>query len=243
MEGLTGGRGRHLVPVAATAFRAECARLGVVLSTLTDADLDRPTPCPPWAVRDLVAHVRTGAGRLVDMLAAPAPPRAEVDAAGYFGPAKFTPQVDADRIASARRAARGPAAPTGSTEAVAAAAAFTAAWRATDAAVRAQSADRVVRTRHGDPMTVHEFLVTRVVEVGVHGLDLAVALHREPWLTPAAARVIADLVTGGRPVPDGLGWDLLTLVRKTTGRAPLTAAERRITAAHPWPHLSLTAPT
>ena len=119
-----------------------------------------------------------------------------MDAAGYFGPAKFTPQVDAARVESARRAARDPAAPTGSVEAVATATAFTVAWRATDAAVQAQPTDRVVRTRHGDPMTVHEFLVTRVVEVGVHGLDLAVALHREPWLTPAAAQVIADLFTG-----------------------------------------------
>lgn len=221
------------------AFRAECARLDAVLATLTTTDLARPTPCPPWSVRDLLAHVRTGAGRLADMIDAVAPPRAEVDAAGYFGPAKFTPQVDAARVESARRAARDPAAPTGSVEAVATATAFTVAWRATDAAVRAQPADRVVRTRHGDPMTVHEFLVTRVVEVGVHGLDLAVALHREPWLTPAAAQVIADLFTGGRPVPEGLGWDRLTLVRKTTGRAPLTAGEQQIIAAHSWPPLSL----
>ncbi|MEU7399585.1 maleylpyruvate isomerase N-terminal domain-containing protein, partial [Streptomyces albogriseolus] len=88
-------------PVRA-AFRAECGRLTEVLSELDDADLDRPTPCPPWTVRELIAHVRTGAGRLADMLAAPAPPRAEVDAAGYFGAAKFTPQVDAARIEAAR---------------------------------------------------------------------------------------------------------------------------------------------
>lgn len=111
------------------------------------------------------------------------------------------------------------------------AAAFTAAWRATDAAVAVQPADRVVRTRHGDPMSLPEFLVTRVVEVGVHGLDLAVALNREPWLTPTAAQVIADLLTGGRPVPAGLGWDRLTLIRKATGRAPLAGRERAVVAA------------
>ncbi|MEW2147101.1 maleylpyruvate isomerase N-terminal domain-containing protein, partial [Micromonospora vinacea] len=85
------------------AFRAECARFTDILAELTDDDLRRPTDCPPWQVRDLIAHTRTGVGRLADMLAAPAPARAEVDAAGYFGAAKFTAEVDADRIAGGQR--------------------------------------------------------------------------------------------------------------------------------------------
>ncbi len=60
----------------------------------------------------------------------------------------------------------------------------------------------------------------------MHGLDLAAALGRPPWLTPQAAAVIADLLTGGRPVPAGLRWDRLTLIRKTTGRATLTVGEQ-----------------
>lgn len=40
------------------------ARLGAVLRTLVDADLDRPTGCPPWTVRELLAHVRAGVARL-----------------------------------------------------------------------------------------------------------------------------------------------------------------------------------
>ncbi|WP_319461875.1 maleylpyruvate isomerase N-terminal domain-containing protein [Micromonospora sp. RTP1Z1] len=204
------------------AFRDECARLAEILRGLAEADLDRPTPCPPWTTRDLVAHVRTGAGRLVDMLAAPAPDRAEVDAAGYFGAAKFTPEVDGARIDSARREARErPGVPE-------VAADFAQAWRATDEAVAAQPPGRLVRTRHGDAMTLTEFLRTRVVEVGVHGLDLAEALDRRPWLTPTAAAVVVDLLTGGRPVPDGLDWDPLTVIRKATGRAGLTDRERAL---------------
>ncbi|SCG69603.1 maleylpyruvate isomerase family mycothiol-dependent enzyme [Micromonospora halophytica] len=204
------------------AFRDECARLDDILRTLDEADLDRPTPCPPWTVRDLVAHVSTGAGRLTDMLAAPAPNRAEVDAAGYFGAAKFVPEVDSARVDNARRVAGG------RPDVAAVAVAFATAWRRTDAALAGAPAGRLVRTRHGDPMTLTDFLVTRVVEVGVHGLDLAEALHREPWLTPAAARVVADLLAAGRPVPALLGWDPLTLIRKATGRTPLTARERTV---------------
>lgn len=206
------------------AFRDECVRLTAELRDLTEADLDRPTNCPPWTVRDLVAHVHTGVGRLAGMLAAPAPPQARVDAAGYFGAAKFTPPVDADRLEGGHRAARCLAATTLTAD-------LDRAQRATLDAIDAQPPGRLVRTRHGDAMTMVEFLRTRVVEVGVHGLDLAAALDRRPWLTPAAAIVVADLLTGGHPVPAALGWDRLTLIRKTTGRSPLTSAERSTVAA------------
>ncbi|GHJ15272.1 maleylpyruvate isomerase N-terminal domain-containing protein [Micromonospora sp. AKA38] len=211
-------------PVRA-AFRDECERLERVLHGLDEAALDRPTPCPPWRVRDLLAHVRTGAGRLAGMLAEPAPPRAEVTAAGYFDAAKFAPAVDRDRIDGARAAARElPGAADGARE-------FGRAWRATDAAVAAEPPDRVVRTRHGDAMAVTEFLRTRVVELAVHGLDLADALDRPPWTAPTAAAVTVDVLTAGRPVPERLGWDALTVLRKATGRLPLTDAERAALAA------------
>ncbi|MBO4208304.1 maleylpyruvate isomerase N-terminal domain-containing protein, partial [Micromonospora echinofusca] len=203
------------------AFRAECDRLTGVLAGLTDTQLDRPTGCPPWNVRELVAHVLVGAGRLTGMLAGPpAPQHAEVDAAAYFGAAKFAPEVDADRVAAARQAAGTlPAGP-------ALAAGFEQAWRSAYDASGAVPPGRVVRTRHGDAMTVVEFLVTRVVEVAVHGLDLAAAVDRPVWLTGPAADVVARLLVGDTVVPPGLGWDAATLVAKATGRAPLTGAER-----------------
>ncbi|QOC95288.1 hypothetical protein D0Q02_27600 [Micromonospora craniellae] len=37
------------------AFADECARLGEVLTTLDDADLARPTDCPPWNLAELLA--------------------------------------------------------------------------------------------------------------------------------------------------------------------------------------------
>ncbi|MEV4759493.1 maleylpyruvate isomerase N-terminal domain-containing protein [Micromonospora sp. NPDC049559] len=204
------------------ALWAECERLSTVLAGLVEADFDRPTGCPPWNVAELLAHVRTTLGRLPVMLGQPAPPRAEVDAAGYYGPAKFTPAVDAARVDGARREAGEVASGRELAED------FTRTWRSVRAALATEAPDRVVRTRHGDPMLLDEFLVTRVVEVGVHGLDLAAALDRPPWLTEPAARVVADLLLGGNPLGTDapLGWDRLTFIRKATGRLPLSDAER-----------------
>jgi uncharacterized protein (TIGR03083 family) len=204
------------------AFRVEADRLAEILLALDEAEFDAPTRCRPWTVRELTAHVRAATGRLLTMLAEQAPPRAEVDAAGYYGPAKFTPDTDATRIAGARREAT--EASSGRSLAVD----FDRTRRAVYAAVAAEPPVRVVRTRHGDPMTVDDFLLTRLVELGVHGLDLVAALDRRPWLTEPAAAAITGLLLGrGDPaVLDRLGWDRLTFVAKATGRAPLTGAER-----------------
>ncbi|WP_426514938.1 hypothetical protein ACPPVO_40940 [Dactylosporangium sp. McL0621] len=66
-------------------------------------------------------------------------------------------------------------------------------------------------------MLLTEFLVTRVLEAGVHGLDLAAALGREPWLTPPAAGLLVALYGGA-----GLDWDPVPLLRVATGRAEAT---------------------
>ena len=96
--------------------------------------------------------------------------------------------------------------------------------------LRTTPADRPVLTRHGDRMLLAEFTRTRVLELAVHGLDLAAALGRPPWMTPPAAQVTQDLLLS----PDAAaelravtGWDQVTVVAKLTGRAPLSAAERQ----------------
>ncbi len=204
------------------AFRAEGERLSAVVLGLTEEMFDRPTGCPPWTVRDLLAHVRTATGRLIGMLNGPAPTHAEVDTAGYYAPAKFTPETDSARVGGAQREAV--EMPSGR----ALAEDFDRTWRMVSTAVAAAQSGRLVRTRHGDAMTVDDFLATRVVELGVHGLDLADALGRPYWLTDPAATLIADLVAGrdGVALADGLGWDRLTLIGKATGRAEVTDAEQ-----------------
>lgn len=216
-ERVTAGAG-----AARDAFRIEGARLTEAMSGLDEAEFERPTGCPPWTVRDLLAHVCLGAGRLLPMLGQPAAPRAEVDAAGYFGREKFASETDAARVGSAQKAA------AQATSGHALAGELDRAWRTVNAALVGVPADRVVRTRHGDAMTVDDFLVTRVVELGVHGLDLAAAVGRQPWLSDEAAAVIADLLSGGREraMCDPLNWDRRTFIAKAAGRARATDAER-----------------
>ena len=84
-------------------------------------------------------------------------------------------------------------------------------------------------------MLLTEFLRTRVLELAVHGLDLAAGLGCQPWLTPAAADLVADVLLPAAEAArlrGETGWDLTTMIAKVTGRLPLTAAETALADRH-----------
>jgi uncharacterized protein (TIGR03083 family) len=210
------------------AFTAESGRLAAVAAAADDAAFARPSPCPPWTAAELLYHVRMTMGRLSGMLAAPEPSGFRlVPAPGYYlAGQRFSPAVNDERIRSAQRGA---------------AALPDASARVRDfARVREEalellsstSAGRVVLTRHGDPMLLTEFARTRVLELAVHGLDLAAALDRPPWMTAPAAAVTEGLLlptpAAARDLRAAAGWDRVTLVAKLTGRSPATAGEARL---------------
>ncbi|MFJ8442717.1 maleylpyruvate isomerase N-terminal domain-containing protein [Kitasatospora griseola] len=203
------------------AFRAEAGALGAALAGLGAGEWERPTRCEPWTVVELLAHVRVAVGRVEAMSAAPEPERAEVTAVGYYRPdERFDAATNRARIALARDTA------VGDTEAVAA---FERTWQGVAARFEGEAEARVVRTRHGDPMLLTEFMITRVVELAVHGLDLADALDRPAWLTDEASDVLEELLltdVDGASVRVALGWDRATLLRKATGRAALDTVEQ-----------------
>ncbi|MGX4735205.1 maleylpyruvate isomerase N-terminal domain-containing protein [Kitasatospora griseola] len=203
------------------AFRAEAGALGAALAGLGAGEWARPTRCEPWTVVELLAHVRVAVGRVEAMLAEPEPERAEVTAVGYYRPdERFDAATNRARITLARDTAGGDSDPV---------AAFERTWQAVAARFEGETEARVVRTRHGDPMLLTEFMITRVVESAVHGLDLADALDHPAWLTDEASEVLEELLltdVDGASVRAALGWDRATLLRKATGRAELDAAER-----------------
>ncbi|WP_369145168.1 maleylpyruvate isomerase family mycothiol-dependent enzyme [Streptomyces sp. R44] len=204
------------------AFRRECEALGGAVAALSEAEWDLPTRCTPWTVRDLLGHVCVVIDWLPAMLDAPAPGEAEISAVEYYRPDdRFSPGTNGKRIALAQGRAAGPA------DGAAFAGDFAATWRRADRLCRAQPGGRTVRTRHGDAMLLSEFLLTRVVEVAVHGLDLADALGREAWLTPEAGDAVTELLLGAEhaPAAEELEWSRPRFLRKATGRDPLTEAE------------------
>jgi uncharacterized protein (TIGR03083 family) len=207
---------------ALEAFHDEAAALSRAVGTLDEAAWARPTRCTPWSVRELFGHVRVVIGWLPQMLEGPSLDEPEVSATEYYRPdARFSPDGNAARIDLARTLA------AGHTDGAALATDFTATWQRVSRLCRDEPAGRVVRTRHGDAMLLAEFLLTRVVEVAVHGLDIADALDREPWLTARAEAAVLDLVMGPeyRDHIRELHWDGPTALRKVTGRAVLTDAE------------------
>jgi uncharacterized protein (TIGR03083 family) len=214
------------------AFAAEARQLSRVLASLDEAAFARPTACAPWSVAELAYHVRMTMGRLPGMLAAPEPAGSGVVSAdGYYrADRRFSTATNADRIQSARS---GAAALAG---AAARARDFDRARRQAGLALRDTPPGRVVLTRHGDRMLLTEFLRTRVLELAVHGLDLAAALDREPWLTVPAAAVTENLLlpcaAAGRLRAE-TGWDRVGLIARLTGRHPVTPAETElIRSAH-----------
>ncbi|MFI8392430.1 maleylpyruvate isomerase family mycothiol-dependent enzyme [Streptomyces sp. NPDC085540] len=204
------------------AFQLECGALGNAVAGLSETEWDLPTRCTPGTVRDLLGHICVVIDWLPAMLDASEPGEAEISAVGYYRPdERFSPQTNSRRIALAQNRATGAADGAAFTED------FAATWRRAERLCRAQPSGRTVPTRHGDAMLLSEFVLTRVVEVAVHGLDLADALGREAWLPPAAGDAVAELLLGAQHAlaADKLEWSRPRFLRKATGREPLNDVE------------------
>jgi uncharacterized protein (TIGR03083 family) len=210
-----------MMPSALDALNTEAERLDTVLTGLTADQWAAPTRCAPWDAAALAAHITMALARLAPMLDAPEPATAAIDAAGYYRPdERFSPETNTIRVDSAAAAASdgGPAV----------AARFHTTWRSAAERCAAEPPSRRVTTRHGDPMTLADFLTTRVVEVAVHGIDLADALGLPRWTTPVAAAHVTGLLLGAghEKALAGIGLDPVAFIAKATGREVFTPAER-----------------
>ncbi|MEW1914791.1 maleylpyruvate isomerase family mycothiol-dependent enzyme [Kitasatospora sp. NPDC085895] len=202
-------------------FETEAEVLGRELAGSPEAAWDRPTRCAPWSVRELLGHLCVVLDWVPGMIDGRAPEVPEVSAAEYYRPdRRFSTATNTARIELGRdRAARH----RSGADLVAD---FARTWRNAQELCRKEPERRVVRTRHGDAMLLADFMLTRVFEVAVHGIDLADALGREAWLTPSAADLLLEFLAG--PDTSGateLGWGHARFLRKITGREPLEPEE------------------
>lgn len=80
-------------------------------------------------------------------------------------------------------------------------------------------APETVFTTASGPIRLDEYTVTRVVEMGVHGLDLLASLKQPLTMYPAAQQIIVDLLTEflDGPRPTALSDDI-AFIEAATGR-------------------------
>jgi uncharacterized protein (TIGR03083 family) len=202
------------------ALRAECERVSDVVRVLPEDAFDRQTRCTEWNVKELVAHMFRDVLRVLTGLSEPEPQGADTDSVSYWR--AYAPKDDAADIADR---AKQIAAQHETGQAMAAA--WDDLWRRSLALADAANRDRVIRT-WGPLLTLDDLLRTRVLEITVHGLDLAAALGRPPWPTEGGMAITKEILLAllGEGVPEEMAWDDVTFAEKGTGRSALTETER-----------------
>ena len=192
-------------PAAVRAGFEEAA--ATFLDTLREVPADawdRPGALGEWTTRELAAHTLRAFTTIEAYLAAePTVDRVLADAAEYYQAVLGDPSVHAGVLDRGRRAGSMLTDPVGEAEATA---------TRVLALVAATADDDPVNTFAGQ-ITLAEYLATRVVELGVHTLDLQRASGQPVGLHPATASVVIGLL--GQLAPP------TTLVLALTGRAAL----------------------
>ena len=215
------GTPMHL-PDALDALRSECLLVSEVLAEASEQDFSRPTRCTEWNVKELLGHMYRDVDRTNTGLALPPPPAADTNAVTYWR--SYDPGPDAADIASRAKELAG-----GFDSGSELLEAWDEMWRRACDGAATEHRERVIMT-WARALTLDDFLKTRVLEITVHGLDLADALRRPPWPTEAGLAITREILRGllEAELPADLEWDEVTFVETGTGRRRLTEDERAI---------------
>lgn len=211
------------------ALEAQCAQLSALLDELDEADWERPTRCPGWTVKELAAHCEGMLDRLVGANAEEVEGEPEIDRVGYYGydpdgpregedPNKTFSEVIQERVIDEVAGRSGAEIRSSLDQAIGKAL----------KGVREIPADRVIK-RSGHPrMRFDEFVASRVLEFGVHTMDVGHATLRGERIHPDAAQIVKEILDGclKAELPKGLGWDTRTYILSGTGRRRLEPNER-----------------
>ena len=174
------------------------------LRSITADQWDREGALGEWTTRELAAH-SLRAFLTIDgyLLGEPKVDRVLADAGEYYSTVLTDPSVHHAVATRGHEAGRQLLDPVGEAEAVVA---------QTLARVAATADDEPVNTFAGQ-ITLSEYLATRVVEIGVHTLDLQRATGQLMGLHPETSAVVLSVLTQlASPAP---------LILALTGRRPL----------------------
>jgi len=215
-----------LLDEVTSALRGECRSVSEALADCPEEAFVRRSRCPEWNAKELLGHVYRAVDRIDVYLSEPPPTAATHDGVSYFR--SFDPLPGS--AGSLGVAVRGREEAAAFASARALVEAWNARWPAVLALASATDPGRLVMT-FGPSIRLDEYLRTRVLEVTVHGLDLADALDLEPWATAAGRSVTAQIIRGlaGEPDagPDDVPWDSIAVIEAATGRAALSDETRR----------------
>ena len=186
------------------AFEEGAATLLHTLRAVGPEYWDRPGALGEWTTRELTAHTLRAFVTVEGYLAAaPANDRVLADAAEYYNTALSDPTAHQGVAVRGRQAGRQLIDPIGEAEAT---------IERVLAQIAATADDEPVNTFAGQ-ITLIEYLATRVVELGVHTLDIQRATGQFPELhSDTSSVVLGVLMQLTAPVP---------VILALTGRAPL----------------------
>jgi len=208
---------------ALTALILENQALSAVLDELTPEDLTRATNCPPWDLQELVVHIGASI-RVTDTSFAPAKAGDNHHSAAdyYRRPERESSVYRQHNVDRTQELARTVLAATPAAQW------FDETSRHTIDNLSRQDPNQVILVPGRGPMRLTEWVITRVISVAAHGLDVAITLGRTPWTTASALLVIRPVFVDllGTPPPDTLRWDDHAFLVTATGRRALTNQER-----------------
>jgi uncharacterized protein (TIGR03083 family) len=209
------------------ALAAECAAFCSALDGVTATDWQRTTNCPPWDVKELAAHVY--GSTMVDPSRLSPPDGAPVvEAADYYRRAvRATTEYRRDNVEHWQRFASRFGSPEDVVEAC------VRDWPPMIERLRTEDPQRLIGMRWGVAMTLDDYLVSRVIGVAAHGVDVAITLGLPRRTTPEALRVARPALVSllGEEPRSELAWSDQDLLETGTGRRALTDRERAILAA------------
>jgi uncharacterized protein (TIGR03083 family) len=209
-----------------TALRDESRALSAVLRQADPGDFDRPTNCPPWNLNELVVHIAMSIHLGDDDELPAATPHAGVMATAdyYRRPERDTADYRQSNVDRTQKTASDILARTSAAR-----------WFdqvSQDTVLRLSRLDlgRVVQIPGCGPMKLADWVITRVISVAAHGLDVALTLGLLPWTTRPALHVTRPVLISllGAEPPARLGWNDQTLLAAGTGRRALTHHDRAV---------------